>query len=66
MENLNQLVKKYEDPHIFADSWRKKYLPSHYRDKPADNKNLVNNNNTFLRVFDINNPTDAKYKPITD
>ncbi|CDW83255.1 UNKNOWN [Stylonychia lemnae] len=63
---LNQLVKKYEGPDIFANSNRRKYMPTHYRDHQSDNTNHVINNNTFLRVFDRNNPIDDKVKPILD
>eukprot|EP00347_Sterkiella_histriomuscorum_P021329 403334378 len=65
-DNLNQMVNKYESPNIFADSKRRKYMPTHYRDKPTENTNQVMNNNTFLRVFDVNRPADPKYKPILD
>ena len=60
------MVNKYEEPNIFVDSKRRKYLPTHYRDHPTDNANQISNNNTFLRVFDRNNPVEEKLKPILD
>jgi len=66
LNDLNAKVRKYEQPSIFTDSKRSKYLATHYRQKPTDNLNEIANNNTSLRVFGINNPVKEEVEPILD
>ena len=60
------MVKKYEKPNIFNDSKRLRYVPIHYRESNPENNNRIINSNTYLRLFDRNNPIKNELEPILD
>mmetsp|Transcript_16363 Transcript_16363/g.15700 ORF Transcript_16363/g.15700 Transcript_16363/m.15700 type:complete len:115 (-) Transcript_16363:770-1114(-) len=66
LATLNSKVNKYEEPNIFNESKRQKYLPTNYRGGNEENRNRVINNNTSLRIFNVNQEVSTDFHPFTD